>query len=280
MHAEKCMALAEDDAPVAPHSLSAAAQQDLFAAIETALFENRNPSSHDERLRFDISDADHASCWSAANTLNIRPADACSIGRQNSSSSLKKFDDSLGRSALIILGTLMLTLGVGFSGGWASHHYLGVKARTTGLVDPPVRNPVAAVTSVPKTDMLSRNPPFRQSQTTASLGRATNASPGLAKIPAVSGSVVKPVEQASSASRPDMVEPVSVRQPVPETGPTTIEGWMVRDVRGEAIVLQGPDGVRKVARGDMVPGVGRIDSVVRWGSRWIVSTTSGLIATP
>ena len=31
-------------------------------------------------------------------------------------------------------------------------------------------------------------------------------------------------------------------------------------------------------RGDTVPGVGRIDLVVRWGNRWVVSTTSGLIA--
>ena len=45
-------------------------------------------------------------------------------------------------------------------------------------------------------------------------------------------------------------------------------------------VLQGPEGVRKVVKGDTVPGVGRIDSVVRWGSRWIVTTSSGLIATP
>jgi len=33
-------------------------------------------------------------------------------------------------------------------------------------------------------------------------------------------------------------------------------------------------------RGDTVPGVGRIDSIVRWGNRWIVATASGLIATP
>ena len=35
-----------------------------------------------------------------------------------------------------------------------------------------------------------------------------------------------------------------------------------------------------VVEGDAVPGVGRIDSIVRWGNRWIVATASGLIATP
>jgi hypothetical protein len=68
--------------------------------------------------------------------------------------------------------------------------------------------------------------------------------------------------------------------PVAETKPTTIEGWTVLDVRGGTAVLEGPDGVRTAARGDTVPGIGRIDSIVRWGNRWIVVTASGLITTP
>jgi hypothetical protein len=66
---------------------------------------------------------------------------------------------------------------------------------------------------------------------------------------------------------------------VPETRPTTIEGWTVREVIGNTVVLQGPGGVWRVTQGDTVPGVGRIDSIVRWGSRWIVATTRGLIST-
>jgi hypothetical protein len=66
---------------------------------------------------------------------------------------------------------------------------------------------------------------------------------------------------------------------VPETRPTTIEGWSIREVVGGTAVLQGPTGVFRVAQGDTVPGVGRVDSIVRWGSRWIVATTRGLIST-
>jgi hypothetical protein len=66
---------------------------------------------------------------------------------------------------------------------------------------------------------------------------------------------------------------------VPETRPTTIEGWTIREVIGNTVVLQGPGGVWRVTQGDTVPGVGRIDSIVRWGSRWIVATTRGLIST-
>jgi hypothetical protein len=70
------------------------------------------------------------------------------------------------------------------------------------------------------------------------------------------------------------------RKPVPETKPTTIDGWSVRDVNRSTAVLEGPTGVWRVTRGDTVPGVGRINSIVRWGDRWIVATSGGLISTP
>jgi hypothetical protein len=145
--------------------------------------------------------------------------------------------------------------------------------------------------TVPKTAMLSRSPtagtlspvlsaPRDPRPTVNAPDRTVIASLNAAQPDAASGNGVKPATQASSLSRPGTTEREAVLQPVPETRPITIEGWIVRDVRGEAIVLQGPNGIRSVMRGDVVPGVGRIDSVVRWGSRWIVSTTSGLIATP
>jgi hypothetical protein len=67
--------------------------------------------------------------------------------------------------------------------------------------------------------------------------------------------------------------------PAPETRPTTIEGWIVREVDGATAFIEGPDDAWRAARGDVVPGVGRIDSIVRWGDRWIVATSSGLIST-
>jgi hypothetical protein len=67
--------------------------------------------------------------------------------------------------------------------------------------------------------------------------------------------------------------------PVPDTKPTTIAGWTVREVYGEKAVLVGPDHVWTVRTGDTVPGVGQIDTIVRWGNRWIVATTAGLIST-
>jgi hypothetical protein len=68
--------------------------------------------------------------------------------------------------------------------------------------------------------------------------------------------------------------------PVPETRPTTIPGWTVRNVVNGLVTLEGPGGTWKAARGDTVPGLGTVDSVVLWGNRWIVATSKGLITTP
>jgi hypothetical protein len=68
--------------------------------------------------------------------------------------------------------------------------------------------------------------------------------------------------------------------PYPETKPTTIAGWALVEVVGGTAVVQGPSGVWRVTRGDTVPGIGKVDSIVRWGNRWIVATSSGLISSP
>jgi len=68
--------------------------------------------------------------------------------------------------------------------------------------------------------------------------------------------------------------------PTPDTRPTTIEGWTLRDVTNGTAVLEGPNGTWRAARGDMVPGLGRVDSIFQWGNRLMVATSKGLISTP
>ena len=89
----------------------------------------------------------------------------------------------------------------------------------------------------------------------------------------------RPASQTHGATSPV----IAIRQPVvaaPETKPATIPGWTVVDVRDGTAVLEGPEGIRMAARGDTIPGVGRVESIVRWGSRWVIATANGLIATP
>ena len=68
--------------------------------------------------------------------------------------------------------------------------------------------------------------------------------------------------------------------PVTETRPTTIQGWTVRNVVNGIATLEGPGGTWRAARGDTVPGLGKVDFVDWVGDRWIVATSKGLITTP
>jgi hypothetical protein len=111
--------------------------------------------------------------------------------------------------------------------------------------------------------------------------------------PAIVGSITKPsallpgsarpsASPASQANAGPSAAVIAMRQPLvaaPETRPATIPGWTVVDVRDGTAVLEGPDGIRMAARGDTIPGLGRVESIVRWGSRWIIATAGGLIAT-
>jgi hypothetical protein len=50
--------------------------------------------------------------------------------------------------------------------------------------------------------------------------------------------------------------------PTPETRPTTIKGWTLREVTNGTAILEGPNGVWRATPGQTVPGVGRVDSMV------------------
>ena len=152
------------------------------------------------------------------------------------------------RNAWLAAAAFVAVFGLGWAGGANWYRFSNIDAASspaTHKVTYSRRNPDAETKSAGKTDGLGRKTPL----TTGSLG-----TPGA------------------------LVPPRETMVAVPETRPTTIEGWTVREVRGAAAILEGPDGVWTVTRGDTVPGVGRIDSIVRWGNRWIVATAGGLIA--
>ena len=148
---------------------------------------------------------------------------------------------------------------------------------------------ITTFNSIIQTETPSRRVPEIKSSGKSDGARRTASTSGLQTPPAV-GAVSFAGAKAEAASpggsrfsvAPASPPPIAREPmvPVAETRPTTIEGWTVLDVRGGTAVLEGPDGIRTAARGDTVPGIGRIDSIVRWGNRWIVATANGLIATP
>jgi hypothetical protein len=93
----------------------------------------------------------------------------------------------------------------------------------------------------------------------------------LTALPGVDVTGSDPARRGDPAARP---------LPFPESKPETLAGWTVREVYGSTAILDGPERSFKAARGDIVPGVGRLESIVRWGDRWIVATESGLISSP
>ena len=171
------------------------------------------------------------------------------------------------RTALLVTVAVVASFGLGWAGGlnWPQ------VATELGLVE-----------------VAQKEMPSPRIAEARSSGRSEGArkTASASDSPAIVGSIPKPSALLAGAARPSAgpsAAAIAMRQPLvaaPETRPATIPGWTVVDVRDGTAVLEGPDGIRMAARGDTIPGIGRVESIVRWGSRWVIATASGLIATP
>jgi hypothetical protein len=203
---------------------------------------------------------------------------------------LLKPDSDRKRTIWLVAGALVAGFGLGWAGCFSWYGPATISAlNPIAQTETPSRR-IAETKSGGKTEGARR--------TATTLGLRTP--PGVSQVSAVgTGISAKPLatlsdgthlspdssSTGSPAIQADMTltgstAPRGSIMPAPETRPTTIEGWTVLDVRGGTAVLGGPDGIRMATRGDILPGIGRIDSIVRWGNRWIVATAGGLIATP
>jgi hypothetical protein len=192
---------------------------------------------------------------------------------------LLKPDGDRKRTIFLVAGALVAGFGLGWAGGfsWYGSANKPALSPVTQMQTPSRRNaeikPGGKTEGARKTASASGSQIPQGANTVSAVVGSASAKPQAASPD--SSSTASPAIQANMAltERGPIV-------PAPETRPTTIVGWTVLDVRGGTAVLEGPDGVRMATRGDTVPGIGRIDSIVRWGNRWIVATASGLIATP
>jgi hypothetical protein len=177
------------------------------------------------------------------------------------------------RGAITIsTGALLLALVLGF--GWTDG--LNLDFFTVKPAPVPVNKGSAHPRDADKSDRLAL-----QGSSATTIAAATNSTHETSKRGTQTTDSLL-AKQATRAPQPPAVERTKVSTkptPVPETRPTTIEGWTIREVNGGTAVLEGPNGVWKAMRGDTVPGVGKIDSIVRWGNRWIVATSRGLVST-
>jgi hypothetical protein len=175
------------------------------------------------------------------------------------------------RTAVLVAAAVVASFGLGWAGGLNWPQFAG----ELGLVE-----------------VAQQETPSPRISETRSSGRieGTRKTASASDSPAIVGSIPRPSALLAGGARPAAgpasqanVPPViAMRQPLvaaPETKPATIPGWTVVDVRDGTAVLEGPDGIRMAARGDTIPGLGRVESIVRWGNRWVIATAGGLIAT-
>jgi hypothetical protein len=178
------------------------------------------------------------------------------------------------RGVIIASGALVV---VGCIAGLSSFHLLGQSSTT--------KQELSASVPVRGTQEEKIAP---TSTTEARLGREAStdvASVGTVINHAQELTQAKVLSPTSAGSRQDDRSNISAKKPrklvqVPETRPTTIQGWTLRNVVDGTATLEGPGGgIWKAARGQTIPGLGTVDSIVMWGNRWIVSTSRGLITT-
>lgn len=93
--------------------------------------------------------------------------------------------------------------------------------------------------------------------------------------------VAQPIAKPATPPAPDAKAKVAPRQTSTEMKPGMdvrgIANWTVRDALDGKAVLEGPRGTIRVAVGDTIPEIGRVQAIMRSGSRWVVATTKGVI---
>jgi hypothetical protein len=190
-----------------------------------------------------------------------------------------------------IVGLLSLAaLGIAGFGAWNSSYF--VEAVPSSI---PVGQKPASFTSHGPVSTLppsAAEPPRQEMPSVSTNGKiddpiakelGNRREPAQKAVPATGDTKRTALVPQNTASAPASAavhrQPKPLPMPFPETKPATIDGWVVREVAKGTAVLQGPNGVWKAARGDTVPGLGKVDSIVLWGNRWIVATSRGLVTT-
>jgi len=178
------------------------------------------------------------------------------------------------RPALLVAAALVASFGLGWAGGLSWPQF----ASELGLVEVAQKE-----TRSPRMSDARSSGKIEGARKTASATDSPTIVGSIPKPPALLPVARPSISSASHANAGPSATAIALRQPLvaaPETKPATIPGWTVVDVRDGTAVLEGPDGIRMAARGDTIPGLGRVESIVRWGSRWVIATAGGLIATP
>ena len=253
----------------------------LAAWDETSASQQRTVAMHEAgEAAVDSNGACHER---PARNADVKVYDPEKLAGLASSSAQMRYPVAVGLVSLVALGT------AGF-GAWNSSHLVGavpssihidqkaasfnsdrpVSTLPPSAAEPPRQAMPSVSTNSKIDDLIARELGSRRDP-----AQMTVPSTGDTKKTALALQNTAPAPAAAAVHR----QPKPLPIPFPETKPATIDGWVVRQVANGTAVLQGPNGVWKAARGDTVPGLGKVDSIVLWGNRWIVATSRGLVTT-
>jgi hypothetical protein len=131
--------------------------------------------------------------------------------------------------------------------------------------DPAVTGPV--ITRLQ--ELNERLDRIERSAAVAALSKAPQPAVAYNSVPGTMTTALAPDSAATAPKSGD-------KPPSAETN--RIPNWIVREVIDGTAILQGPRGVIEVSTGDLIPGVGRVQSIAKKGGRWIVATNKGVIS--
>ena len=136
----------------------------------------------------------------------------------------------------------------------------------TGSISPPPAVPAAKPAVAAPTSPL---PPVKAEQVVRAEAPVAKSAPAPV-VPSPTGPLPPKIEQVARADAPAAKPDLPAR-------PATLDGWLLRDVYGGVALVEGRSGLREVAPGEYVPGLGAIRSIERRGRSWVVVTSRGLI---
>ena len=126
--------------------------------------------------------------------------------------------------------------------------------------------------AVKSMDVAAREPAAKIAQIAERLDRIEkNAGP-------LTTASIQPVSAPPSSSSPQLLQPPQSEPPLsPAIKPKVLQGWVVHEVRGNIALLEGPQGMYEVMRGQTLPAIGRVESFERKGRGWQVLTSRGVL---
>jgi len=265
--------------------------------------QSKNDELVANQLRFDIQVCGEPDMNSAS--AKVRPSHEIKIDESHRVVNAPASGEGYTFYVALIVGLLATTCGVAWFilyesalpfdltsvSGFTGNRDFSPKAISSGL-EQRSNSPSARIPDAQKSDRIQiqdrmvreivRNAPAEPPQNPNNVSSASTKSVSTAPLSRLASkdSMVAPRHTTLTGATVKEVRTPTKLTPTPETRPTTIEGWTLREVVNGTAVLEGPNGVWKVSLGQTVPGVGRLDSIVRWGNRLVVTTSRGLISTP